>query len=126
MKNRIILALMASSTLIAGPAAAGQRWGNGPLPDSGACFYENPNFRGRNDRRDRGESNVPGRAGSTSDADAIVRRAYQDLLRRDPDAGGLQQYRDKILRDGWSDAQVRASIMESPEYRNAATQGSRG
>jgi hypothetical protein len=243
MNNRTVFALLASGTLLAGPAAAAQRWGSGPTPDSGACFYEYPNFRGRyfcartgdelpfipngmNDRimsirlfgnarvivnsypRFGGAENwfdysvrdlryegwddrissvrlswdraywdpiTPGyryrdydrplgsndtfegrpndryreqdhprygdeqdhprygdeqdhrrygeSSNSSANADAIVRRAYQDLLHRDPDPEGLQQYRDQILREGWSDAQVRASIMQSPEYRN---QGSRG
>src|SRR5215471_9887927 len=224
MFNRTIFALLASGTLLAAPASAAQRWGNGPVPDSGACFYEGPNFRGRyfcaragdelpyipngmNDRimsmrvfggaqvvvyswsrfggaeqwfdydvrdlrydgwddrissvrlswpgygrwrdrddrfyegRPRGSSGIEGRdrdfrdrerfgngefrgeAGGgrvdpNANADAIVRQAYRDLLNREPDAGGLQQYKDKVLREGWSDEQVRNSIMQSPEYKS--------
>jgi hypothetical protein len=47
MFNRTIFALLAGGTLLAAPAFAGQRWGNGPVPDSGACFYEQPQYRGR-------------------------------------------------------------------------------
>jgi len=81
-------------------------------------------FEGRSRDRDRDEDDRDNRRGynSSADADAIVRQVYQDLLHRDPDAGGLQQYRDKILREGWSEAQVRSAILQSPEYRN---QGSR-
>ena len=46
MLNRTVFALLAGGTLLATPAAA-QRWGNGPAPDAGACFYEQPNYRGR-------------------------------------------------------------------------------
>jgi hypothetical protein len=227
MFNRTIFAVLASGTLLAAPAAAAQRWGNGPAPDSGACFYEEPNFRGRHfcarsgdelpfipdglndrimsmrvfggaqvvvyswsrfggaekwidydvrdlryegwddrissarlswprwgnrygyrddrdrddryydgrprgsngidrdrygngDRRDqpefRGEAGA-GRVDSTAIAEAMVRKAYEDLLHREPDAGGLQQYRDKVLKEGWTDAQLRNSIMQSPEYK---------
>jgi len=35
-------------------------------------------------------------------ADDIVRRAYQDILGRDPDPDGLRNYRSKILNDGWA------------------------
>lgn len=54
----------------------------------------------------------------TEDADRIVRRAYQDVLGRDPDAAGLQQYRSRIIDDGWNEQQVRDSIRTSPEFRD--------
>jgi len=65
----------------------------------------NDERRGR-DRGPRGE-----------DPDRIVRRAYQDVLGRDPDAAGLQQYRSRIIDDGWSEEQVRNSIRNSPEFQ---------
>src|SRR5262245_53610249 len=46
MFNRTIFAVLASGMLVAAPAAA-QRWGNGPVPNEGACFYQLPNYRGR-------------------------------------------------------------------------------
>jgi hypothetical protein len=54
--------------------------------------------------------------------DAIVIRAYQDILGRDPDPEGLRNYRDKIVNDGWSERDVRQALRESNEY--AATGGS--
>jgi hypothetical protein len=77
---------------------------------------EPPRDRPR-DEGERGDRGV-GPAGNIGPAnvDAIVRRAYQDLLHREPDAGGLQQYKDRMLKDGWSEDQVRQSIMRSPEY----------
>jgi hypothetical protein len=51
------------------------------------------------------------------DADRIVRRAYQDILDREPDEAGLRQYRSRIIDDGWSEAQVRDALRKSPEYR---------
>jgi hypothetical protein len=223
MKNRTILVLLASAPLLTSPAFAGQRWGQGPTPDAGVCFYEYPDFRGRyfcarpgddlpfvpndmNDRiasmrvfggaqvvvysynrfdgaqawfdysvpnlawdgwddrisslrvgarpyrgrwgerlfenrprdsegprerfrddesfrdrpRDRDDVDRQGRTDAAT-ADAIVRRAYQDVLHRDADSGGLQEYRDAILNKGWTEAQVRQSLMDSPEYRAAAT-----
>jgi len=64
----------------------------------------------RDDRRYRGE-----------DPDRIIRRAYQDVLGRDPDAGGFRQYRSRIIDDGWTEAQVRESLRSSPEYREKIT-----
>lgn len=55
------------------------------------------------------------------DADRIVRNAYQDILHRDPDEGGLRQYRSRIIDDGWTEAEVRNSLRSSPEYRELTT-----
>jgi hypothetical protein len=78
--------------------------------------------RGRPDRDDRGRFDGGRRDDRRAvDADAIVRRAYQDLLGRDPDEGGLRQYRARIIDDGWNEQQVRESIRSSPEYRDRTT-----
>jgi hypothetical protein len=50
-------------------------------------------------------------------ADRIVRRAYQDILGREPDDKGLVRYRNEILRNGWTERQVRDALRRSPEYR---------
>jgi hypothetical protein len=50
-------------------------------------------------------------------ADRIVRRAYQDILGREPDDRGLAQYRNEIVKNGWTERQVRDALMKSPEYR---------
>src|SRR4030095_16543431 len=47
MLNRTIVALLASGTVLTVPAFAAQRWGYGPVPHAGACFYEQTNYRGR-------------------------------------------------------------------------------
>jgi hypothetical protein len=49
-------------------------------------------------------------------AQQVVRQAYLDVLRREPDAGGLRQYTNAMLRDGWSAADVRRSLATSDEY----------
>jgi hypothetical protein len=54
----------------------------------------------------------------------IVRQAYRDILRREPDASGLRQYTDAMLNRNWSAEDVRRSLLESPEY--AQRFGSRG
>ena len=71
--------------------------------------------RDRSDDR-RGERRITG-----DEADRITRRAYQDVLGRDPDEGGLRQYRSRILRDRWTEEEVRQSLRSSPEYREQAT-----
>jgi hypothetical protein len=79
-------------------------------------------FRGRPDDRDRGDDR--GRSDERrdqGDVDRIVRRAYQDVLGRDPDDAGIRQYRSRMIDDGWSEAQVRDSLRASPEYREKVT-----
>ena len=57
-----------------------------------------------------------GQTGSQN-PDVIVRRAYQDILERDPDPAGLRLYRTRIIDDGWTEQQVRDALRSSPEYR---------
>jgi peptidase inhibitor family I36 len=180
-----IAALLAASS-----TASAQRWGHGPTPGAGACFYEDANFRGEyfcvragesissvpRDMNDRISSirlfgdaevtvfrDVDFRAGSRRfdtnirnlvnegwndrissvrvqapgsgrfddrfsrdnrrgpDPDVIVRRAYQDILQRDPDPEGLRIYRSHIIDDRWTEEQVRAALRSSAEYRERTT-----
>lgn len=48
--------------------------------------------------------------------DAIIDRAYDDLLEREPDAEGRAHYRS-LLERGESERQIRARIRESLEFR---------
>jgi hypothetical protein len=59
--------------------------------------------------------------GSQQNPDRIVRRAYQDLLAREPDQAGLRLYRSRILDDNWTEKQVRDALRNSPEYRELHT-----
>jgi hypothetical protein len=58
---------------------------------------------------------------SSADADRIVRRAYQDILDRQPDTAGLRLYRSRIIDDGWSEQQVREALRKSSEYKEKNT-----
>jgi hypothetical protein len=55
------------------------------------------------------------------DPDRIVRRAYEDILEREPDPNGLRLYRSRIIDDGWTEAQVRDALRGSPEYREKSS-----
>jgi hypothetical protein len=48
-------------------------------------------------------------------ADRVIRRAYQDVLRREPDPGGMDTYRNRILNDGWDQQDVWQALRRSPE-----------
>jgi len=228
MNGKIVVLFASGALLAASSTASAQRWGNGPLPRDGACFYKDVDYQGqyfcvgagenvdsmpagmndaissirvfgrsevalftnfrfngtstrfdydvrdlfnegwndrvsslrvlnmgfggsrrdggfRNDgdsrrdddvrrdgdprrdgdlRRD-GDSRRDGdnRAGNgrgsrqQEDPDLIVRRAYQDVLGRDPDAAGMRLYRSRIIEEGWNEARIRDALRNSPEYR---------
>ncbi len=54
---------------------------------------------------------------SRESADKIIRRAYEDILGRAPDANGLASYRSKVMDQGWDEHDVREALKRSPEYR---------
>jgi hypothetical protein len=62
---------------------------------------------------------LPGRP--AEDPERIVRRAYEDILHREPDPTGMRIYRSHILDEGWSEAQVRDELRRSPEFRENST-----
>jgi hypothetical protein len=53
----------------------------------------------------------------TASADRIIRRAYLDILGREPDAAGLESYRRNVLEEGWDEYDVRRALIRSPERR---------
>ncbi|HVS53367.1 MAG TPA: DUF4214 domain-containing protein [Opitutaceae bacterium] len=54
---------------------------------------------------------------SPREADAIVQHAYREVLDRAADPAGLHSYRERLLRDGWSERQVVESLQHSNEAR---------
>jgi len=80
-------------------------------------------FDDRNPRGDRGRDDRGARDDRRprEDPDVIVRRAYQDILQRDPDQGGLRAYRSHIIDDSWTEEQIRAALRNSQEYRDSTT-----
>lgn len=51
------------------------------------------------------------------DAETIVRRAYLDVLEREPDPDGLRHYRTLIIERGWTELRLRQELRASEEYR---------
>lgn len=68
----------------------------------------------RRDLRERSDYRTSSR--SSSDVDRIIRRAYQDILDREPDTEGLRGYRRAMIDDGWTEQQLREELRKSPEY----------
>lgn len=50
-------------------------------------------------------------------ADRIIRRAYLDVLEREPDPAGLKEYRRNLLEKDWTEGDVRDALRKSEEYR---------
>jgi hypothetical protein len=67
----------------------------------------------RDDRRDRRDDRRDSR-----DVERVVRRAYQDILDREPDNAGLRLYRSRMIDDDWSEQDVREALRKSPEFRD--------
>jgi hypothetical protein len=51
------------------------------------------------------------------DPDVVIKRAYLDLLAREPDPAGLRNYRGMIIDQGWTERMVRDNIRRSDEFR---------
>ena len=76
------------------------------------------------DGRSRGGGRARGRGRGdfgSQNPETIIRRAYQDLLERDPDQSGMRTYRRHIIDDGWTEQDVRDDIRKSREYREKNT-----
>ena len=57
------------------------------------------------------------REGTEHRARDTVTRAYREVLRREPDPAGLENYVRLMLQKGWDDAKVRAALRGGEEYR---------
>ena len=52
-----------------------------------------------------------------ADPDTIIKRAFLDLLGREPDPAGVRDYRSLIIDQGWTETMVRENIRRSDEFR---------
>ena len=75
----------------------------------------------RESRRGGDRSRNDPRFRSSLAVDRIVRRAYEDILDREPDTAGLRLYRSRMIDDDWTEEQVRDALRSSPEYREKNT-----
>ena len=80
------------------------------------ALRSSPEFAERTGRVNYG-SRTAYRYGVDSQAAAMVRSAYLNVLGREPDAVGMRDYTTRIVRDGWSENDVIRALRSSPEYR---------
>lgn len=45
----------------------------------------------------------------------VVRQAYEEILEREPDPGGLQNF-NRLMNEGMSEARIREALLRSPEF----------
>jgi len=175
--SRTLLLAAFVAVVVASSTVSAQRWGRGPFPVDGACFFKDTDFhddyicvRGGEelaalsddvndkimsikvfggadvtvfqDARFAGDSTRfagdvrnlkdqgwgerisslrvrPGGGAAMRpdrDVDQIIRRAYRELLDREPDPEGLTINRNHMLKDGWSEDKVRDGLRNSPEF----------
>jgi hypothetical protein len=56
-----------------------------------------------------------------AEAERIVRRAYREVLDREPDSRS-RGYVDRVLRDEWTQRDVERELRKSTEYRETSRQ----
>jgi len=123
MLNRTIVALLASGTVLTVPAFAAQRWGYGPVPHAGACFYEQPNYRGRYFCARTGEDMavIPNEFNGRIRSIRVFGRGQVVLYSNDR-YGGSERWIDYNVPDlryeGWDDRISSARLSWEPRYSN--------
>ncbi|MDI1248829.1 MAG: hypothetical protein PSV13_08205 [Lacunisphaera sp.] len=83
------------------------------LPESVAVSW---NDRISSLRVERTRDRRPGN-GPRPNPEVIIKRAYQDMLLREPDPTGLRHYRGLILDQGWTEEMVRDHLRRGDEFR---------
>jgi TorA maturation chaperone TorD len=74
----------------------------------------------RKDLRDRPDYQRYSTNRSSMRPETIIRRAYQDILGRAPDAEGMRTYRSNMVDRNWTEQDVREALRNSPEYASGA------
>ncbi len=86
-------------------------------PDaSGLAAYTRALSRGQTEAELRAELRRS-REGDAISVTAAITRAYRDLLKRDPDPAGLDNYRRLVRDKAWDENRIREDLRRSEEYR---------
>jgi len=54
------------------------------------------------------------------EVEQTIRRAYRDVLQREPDEPGFRVYRGRMIDERWSEQQVREALRRTEEFRRMA------
>jgi hypothetical protein len=87
----------------------------GREPDaSGLATYQRSLGRGMTEAEMRGDL-ARSREGAERQITLAITRAYREILRREPDAGGLENYTRLMRQKGWTESDVRHDLRRSAE-----------
>lgn len=90
----------------------------GREPDAaGLATYKRSLSRGMTEAEMR-EDLRRSREGAEKQVTLAITRAYREILHRDPDPEGMENYTKFMRQKGWSEADVRESLRRSEEYRS--------
>jgi hypothetical protein len=70
----------------------------------------------RNDLKSRSDYRRYSSSSRDVDPDVVIRRAYEDILHREPDTEGLRHYRSEMIDNGWTEQDVRQALRKSAEH----------
>ena len=70
----------------------------------------------REDLKSRGDYRKYSSTSRDVDPDRVIRRAYEDILHREPDQEGLRHYRTEMIDNGWTEQDVRQALRKSTEH----------
>jgi len=86
-------------------------------PDtSGLASYTRALGRGQTEAELRAELRRS-REGDALSVTAAITRAYRDVLKREPDPAGLENYRRLVRDRAWDEPRIRADLRRSEEFR---------
>ena len=86
-------------------------------PDaSGLASYTRALSRGQTEAELRAELRRSAE-GDARSVTAAITRAYRDILKRDPDPAGLENYRRLVRDKAWDENRIRADLRRSEEYK---------
>lgn len=89
--------------------------GRDPDP-SGLAAYTRSLSRGQTEAELRAELRRS-KEGDALSVTAAITRAYRDLLKREPDPAGLENYRRLVRDKAWDENRIREDLRRSEEYR---------
>lgn len=64
----------------------------------------------------------PGDGGSRGDPEKSIKAAFNDLLGREPTAGELRDFRNRMTDEGWNERMLREHLRTEEHYRNEAAE----
>ena len=86
-------------------------------PDaSGLATYTRTLSRGQTEAELRAELRRS-KEGDALSVTAAITRAYRDILKRDPDPAGLDNYRRLVREKAWDENRIREDLRRSEEFR---------